>query len=853
MSYRFSSLSRVYAQIIFFTMLAMCAVNHSLAQRRSSPDLRSQVEAFLNNHDDLSSPSQRQGLGNEATPILESIATDHTALPSRRARALAGLSALGSGESTMRLIANADGEPLNVRISAVHGLAQILPESDLIPVLRPLLKDAKSQMRGITAEALSNTPAGCAEIAGIALRESPAWRARYTRPCQNQADSADQPPLDRDTPVVDYFGIATTAQLFNPSGNQVVPPNIGCGGVCYIGQYGGFSTVLPTTPEFPFESGKWAFDFGASYPGDTVDVHALIKTAPTPTLTSGKLNVNFFFVGVPGLDANSAPTDPNFQTILSKVKEIYAQVGVQLGDITYIDITGEDQVSFEILDYTDDTKLDFQRLFMLSANPRAHADAVSIFLVYSVGSGVPGFDPGVPGNPVLGTPGSGAVVAAADFSDPGGPLDIAITTAHEIGHWLGLYHVQDPANLMYSFLSIGTYPVDANGTPLPLLTPDQQFTILHDPVVGPSPGSAERVYSVPLGSFTIPESGPVGPVPVDVPPGAVSFDLVGVDRFTPTTIRVPEDFPTIQLAVNGARPLDTIRVGPGRWCGASITEPLHLVGDGATIIGCPPGVPGPVGITYRQGFQIQESATGTSICQFVFDGKGVSDSNHQPLSYGIDAVAGADDLTIEFNTFLGTLVAIDLGDGKNYQVDHNVFDGFTIGTTTGQGGVAIFESEETAPLPPAIFKDRRTVIQFNQFTSTVPAGDLSGFSWDSVADVPLAGIIVSGMEGVTISNNRFSITANSNGEGGIGILATDAYSGLPTPNLTVTNNDGRGSAYALIVDLDQNGGTGNTVGAVIWRNLGVNLIDGVTETITRNSKQRPLICDPVTGVCPFGD
>src|SRR5436309_866002 len=46
------------------------------------------------------------------------------------------------------------------------------------------------------------------------------------------------------------------------------------------------------------------------------------------------------------------------------------------------------------------------------------------------------------------------------------------------------------------------------------------------------------------------------------------------------TYRVPEQFATIQDAVNGASPGDTIRVGPGTWCGAVVNKRLNVVGDG---------------------------------------------------------------------------------------------------------------------------------------------------------------------------------------------------------------------------------------------------------------------------------
>lgn len=85
--------------------------------------------------------------------------------------------------------------------------------------------------------------------------------------------------------------------------------------------------------------------------------------------------------------------------------------------------------------------------------------------------------------------------------------------------------------------------------------------------------------------------------------------------FASATVRVPEDFPTIQLAVNSANPGDTVRVGAGRWCGALVSKPLSIVGESATIMGCPPGPAGtgPVGNMFKVGLFIARTAPGTSI------------------------------------------------------------------------------------------------------------------------------------------------------------------------------------------------------------------------------------------------
>jgi Matrixin len=329
--------------------------------------------------------------------------------------------------------------------------------------------------------------------------------------------------------------------------------------------------------------------------------------------------------------------------------------------------------------------------------------------------------------------------------------------------------------------------------------------------------------------------------------GLAQDDIFAISWLYPThpqppILRVPEDFSTIQLAVNHANAGDAIRVGPGRWCGARITKTLYLIGESATIIGCPAGVPGPVGRIFRRGFVVD--APGTSISGFVFDGNGFSDTNQAPLAIGIEIAQfqPVDNVVIDSNTFQGASVGIESFGGNNHRVAFNVFDGFTI-LSNGAGGVAILELG-------AFAQDRGNSIQYNTITSTVPAGDFAFASWTNEVDVPFAGIVVSGETGTQISNNKVSITTNSNGDAGVGIIATDGVTGATTTNLTITNNDGTGSAYDLIVTNDLSGGTGNSVGAQIRGNFGVNLINNVTTNVRTRSRQTSLLCDPVTGSCP---
>src|SRR4051812_10044721 len=105
----------------------------------SDEDLRAQLEAYLGTIDTPVTPAQWRALGSRATPILEARARDREALPSRRARSLDALTALGATAVVVEL-ARAEGEPFVVRQAALRGAARLLRNDRAAAVLRPILE-----------------------------------------------------------------------------------------------------------------------------------------------------------------------------------------------------------------------------------------------------------------------------------------------------------------------------------------------------------------------------------------------------------------------------------------------------------------------------------------------------------------------------------------------------------------------------------------------------------------------------------------------------------------------------------------------------------------------------------------
>ena len=289
------------------------------------------------------------------------------------------------------------------------------------------------------------------------------------------------------------------------------------------------------------------------------------------------------------------------------------------------------------------------------------------------------------------------------------------------------------------------------------------------------------------------------------------------------TRRVPERYPTIQAAVDAADAGDVIDVGPGRHCGATIDRPVRLRGDGrAVIVGCADGPVLSNGV--RAGFRLPgadgaSAASGTQIEGFVFDGRGVSAANLEPLGVAIIATF-ANDVRVERNRVLGTVQGITNTGGDRWVIVHNVIDDLGVFDCTGAlcgGGDGIVIQISTAA-PDS--RPQRNFVAGNVVSGAIPDG-FGVFS--------MVGVFVFAADGTVVTHNRLSIPDNPTAEAiGQGVLVDNSCCGQPavTPgarNTVVTFNDGRASQIA--VEIDGTGGE-NTQGLVLFGNLGPVVVEG---------------------------
>ena len=290
------------------------------------------------------------------------------------------------------------------------------------------------------------------------------------------------------------------------------------------------------------------------------------------------------------------------------------------------------------------------------------------------------------------------------------------------------------------------------------------------------------------------------------------------------TRRVPDRYPTIQAAVDAADAGDIIDVAPGRHCGATIDRPVRLRGDGrAVIVGCADGPVLANGV--RAGFRLPgadgaSAASGTQIEGFVFDGRGVSAANLEPLGVAIIATF-ANDVRVERNRVLGTVQGITNTGGDRWVIAAQRHR--RPGRVRLRGRAV---RRRRRHRHPAVDRPRRTADRQRNF---VAGNVVSGAIPDGFGVFSMVGVFVFAADGTVVTNNRLSIPDNPNADAiGQGVLVDNSCCGQPavTPgarNTVVTFNDGRGSEIA--VEIDGTGGE-NTQGLVLFGNLGPVVVEG---------------------------
>ena len=201
------------------------------------------------------------------------------------------------------------------------------------------------------------------------------------------------------------------------------------------------------------------------YSGSGYDLEVIAEVAGDARITQlsrsaqsqGVLDINLFYAGVTALTSSSGDIPQIVVDALDVVSSIYAQAGITLGDVHQVMIPQTLLESGNTFENADDPRAGFSvlhrgygvwpelpALFALSAG--VPNGGVNLFLVSDIegmGDGeVQALAGGTPGPMGIQGTGASGIAIAADML-MGDADKLGRTMAHEIAHYLGLFHISE--------------------------------------------------------------------------------------------------------------------------------------------------------------------------------------------------------------------------------------------------------------------------------------------------------------------------------------------------------------------------------------------------------------------------
>lgn len=213
-----------------------------------------------------------------------------------------------------------------------------------------------------------------------------------------------------------------------------------------------FGFINPTIfPAIPEDIGK-VRDGAHTYRLSTDDAEVCHYVLERPTRGT-EIDLNIYLVGLSykGLNANTAANHNDMQEVLSIVETIYAQADVALGEVRFFSVPEDAEEAYSVVR----SETDVARLAMLTEAPGTDADSMlsaNLILVQSFdftdSAGTLGISMGIPGAPALHGSGISGVALTGEYIgresryENGNEFTAAIL-AHELGHFLGLFHTTE--------------------------------------------------------------------------------------------------------------------------------------------------------------------------------------------------------------------------------------------------------------------------------------------------------------------------------------------------------------------------------------------------------------------------
>jgi hypothetical protein len=207
------------------------------------------------------------------------------------------------------------------------------------------------------------------------------------------------------------------------------------------------TAVVPNAPRVAFGAGSYEVQVlngsGAEVEAD-VRVHLKLFSGPPPE--SGGVDISYVFVGLDDVDPQNVAGHGFLGPALAGFRKIMSSAGISVGRERFETLSGEAGARFTHIDTCEGPNSELHELLTYGHHPD-DPQYVSVFVVQDLtdpayaGFTLGGYDGALPGPPVTGTPQSGVAVATLGYGWPAEGFAKAL--AHEVGHYLGLFHATE--------------------------------------------------------------------------------------------------------------------------------------------------------------------------------------------------------------------------------------------------------------------------------------------------------------------------------------------------------------------------------------------------------------------------